>query len=148
MPSIRCYSCTTLNADRLLSDVQDLNWKRWLENVRYVSRTEQCNDYFEPIDALRSGVRSQECEDGVCLKMWFREAQGSAQVWRSCIPNSQNKIRPDCTRILSSQGEMEVCTCDGNLCNASTNKYFELFNVWFALTIVFFTRKVHCEIFW
>ncbi|KAI1725420.1 hypothetical protein DdX_02078 [Ditylenchus destructor] len=90
--AIRCYSCTTLNADRLLSDVTDNNWKRWLEN---------------PVIALRSGVQSQECEDGVCLKMWFKE-------------------NGDCTRISSSQGEMEVCTCDGNLCNGVNNQTFNV----------------------
>lgn len=45
--AIWCYSCTTLNADRLLNDVQDINWKNWLENVRYVSRAKECNDHFD-----------------------------------------------------------------------------------------------------
>uniref|UniRef100_A0AC34PWD1 Protein quiver n=1 Tax=Panagrolaimus sp. JU765 TaxID=591449 RepID=A0AC34PWD1_9BILA len=119
MRTIRCYSCTTMDADRLLSDVQDQNWRRWLENVRFVPNTEECNDNFAPEIALRSGVRSQECENGVCMKMWFREKNGNSQVWRSCIPNAQEQIRSDCTRITSSQGDMEVCTCDGNLCNKS-----------------------------
>lgn len=43
---IRCYSCTTMDADELLQDVQDPNWRRWLENVRYVPHTEDCNDPF------------------------------------------------------------------------------------------------------
>lgn len=46
MRTIRCYSCTTMDADRLLSDVQDQNWRRWLENVRFVPNTEECNDNF------------------------------------------------------------------------------------------------------
>uniref|UniRef100_A0A914X0J0 UPAR/Ly6 domain-containing protein qvr n=1 Tax=Plectus sambesii TaxID=2011161 RepID=A0A914X0J0_9BILA len=106
-----------MDADRLLNDVQDANWRRWLENVRFVPKTDQCNDAFLPEAALRSGVRSQECEDGVCMKMWFKEKNGNSQVWRSCIPNAVDQIRSDCTRISSSEGDMEVCTCDGNLCN-------------------------------
>uniref|UniRef100_A0AC35G3X6 Uncharacterized protein n=1 Tax=Panagrolaimus sp. PS1159 TaxID=55785 RepID=A0AC35G3X6_9BILA len=96
-----------MDADRLLSDVQDQNWRRWLENVRFVPNTEECNDNFAPEVALRSGVRSQECIDGVCMKMWFKEKNGNSQVWRSCIPNAQEQIRSDCTRITSSQGDME-----------------------------------------
>lgn len=46
MRTIRCYSCTTMDADRLLSDVQDQNWRRWLENVRFVPNTDECNDSF------------------------------------------------------------------------------------------------------
>ncbi|KAE9550740.1 hypothetical protein FO519_006041 [Halicephalobus sp. NKZ332] len=60
----------------LLCDVQDQNWRRWLENVRFVPNTDECNDSFAPEIALRSGVRSQECENGVCMKMWFREKNG------------------------------------------------------------------------
>ncbi|KAK0396637.1 hypothetical protein QR680_001796 [Steinernema hermaphroditum] len=117
--TIRCYSCTTMDADRLLDDVQDPNWRQWLDNVRFVPNTDACNDNFLPEHAIRSGVRSQECENGVCMKMWFKEKNGNSQVWRSCIPKSQEQIRSDCTRISSSQGDMEVCTCDGNLCNFS-----------------------------
>uniref|UniRef100_A0A914E770 Uncharacterized protein n=1 Tax=Acrobeloides nanus TaxID=290746 RepID=A0A914E770_9BILA len=71
-----------MNADRLLSDVQDPNWRRWLENVRYVPNTEECNDHFVPEIALRDGVRSQECENGVCMKMWFKERNGNSQIVR------------------------------------------------------------------
>uniref|UniRef100_A0A1I7Z433 UPAR/Ly6 domain-containing protein qvr n=1 Tax=Steinernema glaseri TaxID=37863 RepID=A0A1I7Z433_9BILA len=118
--TIRCYSCTTMDADRLLEDVQDPNWRQWLDNVRFVPNTKACNDDFVQAHAIRSGVRSQECENGVCMKMWFKEKNGNSQVWRSCIPKSQEQIRSDCTRISSSQGDMEVCTCDGNLCNFSS----------------------------
>lgn len=31
---------------------------------------------FKPELALRSGVKSQECDNGVCMKMWFKEKQG------------------------------------------------------------------------
>ncbi|VDD96405.1 unnamed protein product [Enterobius vermicularis] len=58
---------------------------------------------FKPELALRSGVKSQECDNGVCMKMWFKEKQGK-RLWRSCIPNGKEQIRSDCTRISSSQG--------------------------------------------
>ncbi|GMR60312.1 hypothetical protein PMAYCL1PPCAC_30507, partial [Pristionchus mayeri] len=116
---IRCYSCTTMDAEQLLQDVQDPNWRRWLENVRYVPHTNDCNDPFLTDRALRSGVRSQVCDNGVCMKMWFQQKDGTANVWRSCIPNAREQIRSDCTRISSAQGDMEVCTCDSHLCNSS-----------------------------
>ncbi|TMS36273.1 hypothetical protein L596_003475 [Steinernema carpocapsae] len=135
--TIRCYSCTTMEADRLLEDVQDPNWRQWLDNVRYVPHTDACNDDFVPEYAIRSGVRSQECENGVCMKMWFKEKNGNSQVWRSCIPKSQEQIRSDCTRISSSQGDMEVCTCDSNLCNASDGPDAGVVLVFFAMFLLF-----------
>ncbi|GMT36678.1 hypothetical protein PFISCL1PPCAC_27975, partial [Pristionchus fissidentatus] len=51
----RCYSCTTMNAEQLLMDVQ----------------TDR---------ALRSGVRSQVCDNGVCMKMWFQQKDGNAII--------------------------------------------------------------------
>uniref|UniRef100_A0A0N5AKK9 UPAR/Ly6 domain-containing protein qvr n=1 Tax=Syphacia muris TaxID=451379 RepID=A0A0N5AKK9_9BILA len=139
--SIRCYSCTTMDADQLLNDVQDPNWRRWLENLRYVPQTEHCNDYFRVIPelALRSGVKSQECDNGVCMKMWFKEKQGKSQVWRSCIPNGKLQIRADCTRISSSLGDLEVCTCDSNLCNSFTplKPSFTTLFIYFLCIILF-----------
>ncbi|KAF8355682.1 sssh-1 [Pristionchus pacificus] len=52
---IRCYSCTTMDAEQLLQDVQ----------------TDR---------ALRSGVRSQVCDNGVCMKMWFQQKDGKNSV--------------------------------------------------------------------
>ena len=117
--------------------------------------------------ALRDGVRSNECTNGVCMKMAFVERSGNAHVWRSCIPNAKDQIRTDCTKIASGEGRkfcdlqtfpifflpfrkntnkfvaimtsglsrklvftekltvffkglLEVCTCDGNLCNSTS----------------------------
>ncbi|CAJ0564968.1 unnamed protein product, partial [Mesorhabditis spiculigera] len=119
---IRCYSCTSMEAEQLLNDVTDPNWRRWLENVRNVPYTETCKDYFQVDRAIRSGVKNQNCEDGACMKMWFQEVNGASHVWRSCIPNARDQIRSDCTRVSTSQGEMEVCTCTGNLCNSSPQR--------------------------
>ncbi|KHN88465.1 hypothetical protein Tcan_06423 [Toxocara canis] len=117
LSSIMCYTCTTIDADRLLSDLYDATWRRWLQNVRFVPKTQQCGDFFVPELALRSGTRSHACDDGVCMKMWFKEISGNSHVWRGCVPNAHQHVRSDCTRISSSQGEMELCTCDNNLCN-------------------------------
>ncbi|PIC20856.1 hypothetical protein B9Z55_025903 [Caenorhabditis nigoni] len=115
---IRCYACTTIDANAMLSEISDPNWLRWLENVRYVPFSQKCIDYFEVDQALRDGVRSNECSNGVCMKMIFQEKSGISHVWRSCIPNAKEQIRSDCTKITSGEGNLEVCTCDGNLCNS------------------------------
>uniref|UniRef100_A0A0M3HND8 Zf-RVT domain-containing protein n=1 Tax=Ascaris lumbricoides TaxID=6252 RepID=A0A0M3HND8_ASCLU len=104
LTSIRCYACTTMNVDRLLSDVYDATWRRWLANVRFVPKSQQCDDFFEPELALRSGVRNQACNNGVCMKMWFKGNKGNNHIWRGCISKTQKQVRPDCTRILSSEG--------------------------------------------
>ncbi|KAF1749158.1 hypothetical protein GCK72_025625 [Caenorhabditis remanei] len=117
---IRCYACTTIDANAMLSEISDPNWLRWLENVRYVPFSQKCIDYFEVDQALRDGVRSNECSNGVCMKMIFQEKNGINHVWRSCIPNAKEQIRSDCTKITSGEGNLEVCTCDGNLCNSGT----------------------------
>ena len=58
----------------------------------------------------------------MCMKMWFRERggilckkyslspilAGDQQVWRSCIRGAAGKIRADCTKISSGEGDMEV----------------------------------------
>ncbi|CAI79224.1 UPAR/Ly6 domain-containing protein qvr [Caenorhabditis elegans] len=118
---IRCYACTTIDANAMLSEISDPNWLRWLENVRYVPFSQKCIDYFEVDQALRDGVRSNECSNGVCMKMIFQEKSGINHVWRSCIPNAKEQIRSDCTKITSGEGNLEVCTCDGNLCNNDVN---------------------------
>uniref|UniRef100_A0A914DR59 Secreted protein n=1 Tax=Acrobeloides nanus TaxID=290746 RepID=A0A914DR59_9BILA len=41
-----CYSCTTIDAGRLLSNIEDLNWRRWLDKIRYIPHIEECNDHF------------------------------------------------------------------------------------------------------
>ncbi|CAL2051533.1 unnamed protein product [Caenorhabditis brenneri] len=119
---IRCYACTTIDANAMLSEISDPNWLRWLENVRYVPFSQKCIDYFEVDQALRDGVRSNECSNGVCMKMIFQEKNGISHVWRSCIPNAKEQIRSDCTKITSGEGNLEVCTCDGNLCNSGTTR--------------------------
>ncbi|CAI2358234.1 unnamed protein product [Caenorhabditis sp. 36 PRJEB53466] len=116
---IRCYACTTIDANAMLSEISDPNWLRWLENVRYVPFSQKCIDSFEVDLALRDGVRSSECGQGVCMKMIFQEKNGISHVWRSCIPNARDQIRSDCTKISSGEGNLEVCTCDGNLCNGA-----------------------------
>ncbi|VDM47226.1 unnamed protein product [Toxocara canis] len=80
LSSIMCYTCTTIDADRLLSDLYDATWRRWLQNVRFVPKTQQCDDFFVPELALRSGTRSHACDDGVCMKMWFKEISGPETV--------------------------------------------------------------------
>lgn len=42
-----CYSCTSLDVDQIINEVQDLNWKQWLENVRFASKTPNCYDPFK-----------------------------------------------------------------------------------------------------
>ncbi|KAL3095404.1 hypothetical protein niasHS_007503 [Heterodera schachtii] len=118
---LHCYSCSTIDAVRLMAEVHDPNWHNWLEQVRTVPRTAKCADPFETVSALRHGVRSQLCSDGICLKLWFRDHQkgGDGHVWRWCAKNAEGRLRADCTHIKSSKGELEVCTCEGNLCNGS-----------------------------
>ncbi|CAI5455751.1 unnamed protein product [Caenorhabditis angaria] len=134
---IRCYACTTIDANAMLSEISDPNWLRWLENVRYVQFSQQCADYFEVDLALRDGVKSTECSNGVCMKMIFQERNGVSHVWRNCIPNAKEQIRSDCTKITSGEGDLEVCTCDGNLCNISSSKA-TLISIVFALFFVMF----------
>lgn len=49
---IRCYACTTIDANAMLSEISDPNWLRWLENVRYVPYSQRCIDYFEVLEHL------------------------------------------------------------------------------------------------
>uniref|UniRef100_A0A183BIA8 Protein quiver n=1 Tax=Globodera pallida TaxID=36090 RepID=A0A183BIA8_GLOPA len=104
-----------------MAELRDPSWRDWLEKVRMVPRTAKCADPFKTVSALRHGVRSQSCTEGICLKLWFRDHQrgGDGHVWRWCAPNGEGRLREDCTRIRSSQGELELCTCEGNLCNGS-----------------------------
>uniref|UniRef100_A0A0N5BH54 UPAR/Ly6 domain-containing protein qvr n=1 Tax=Strongyloides papillosus TaxID=174720 RepID=A0A0N5BH54_STREA len=118
--NIRCYSCTSLNAKKVLNDVKDYHWHKWMENMLYVQFTEGCSDSFEPDIALRSGAKSQECQGGMCMKMSLTHHNGTSKVWRGCIPKSQNQIKADCTKVSSNEGSMELCTCDGHLCNNTT----------------------------
>uniref|UniRef100_A0A0N5A3Q9 UPAR/Ly6 domain-containing protein qvr n=1 Tax=Parastrongyloides trichosuri TaxID=131310 RepID=A0A0N5A3Q9_PARTI len=133
--NIRCYSCTSLDAEKILKDVQDYNWHKWIENMRYVPNTEGCSDEFAADIALRSGARSQECEAGLCMKLSLAHINGTAKVWRGCIPKSQNQIRTDCTKISSSQGSMELCTCNGHLCNKSVKINY---NIFYLITFTLF----------
>ncbi|CEF70914.1 Hypothetical protein SRAE_X000024400 [Strongyloides ratti] len=115
--NIRCYSCTSLDGEKLLNDIKDYNWHKWMENIRYVPYTDGCSDTFTPDIALRSGAKSQECENGICMKMSLMYLNRTSKVWRGCIPKSKNQIRTDCTKISSNEGSMELCTCDNHLCN-------------------------------
>ncbi|KAL6723286.1 hypothetical protein Aduo_018307 [Ancylostoma duodenale] len=115
----RCYVCTTIDANAMLKEIADPNWLRWLENVRYAPYSEQCADDFKVDLALRGGVKNHECSQGVCMKMVIQQKNGMSYVWRSCITQSKKQIRQDCTRVSSSEGNLEVCTCGSNLCNGS-----------------------------
>uniref|UniRef100_A0A0K0DYZ6 UPAR/Ly6 domain-containing protein qvr n=1 Tax=Strongyloides stercoralis TaxID=6248 RepID=A0A0K0DYZ6_STRER len=117
--NIRCYSCTSLDGEKLLNDIKDFNWHKWMENIRYAPFTDGCSDTFTPDVALRSGAKSQECENGICMKMELTQVNGTSNVWRGCIPKSKDQIRPDCTKISSNQGSMEICTCNSHLCNSN-----------------------------
>jgi len=115
----KCYSCTTPDAEATLRGVRDKDWQRWLNSVKSVPRSPTCADPFVQDSAVRSGASLEDCVKGVCMKMWFRERSGRIQIWRTCIPNAKGVVRTDCTKITSSEGDMEVCTCDGNACNSA-----------------------------
>jgi len=115
----KCYSCTTPDAEATLRGVQDKDWQRWLNSVRSVPRSPACSDPYDSNVAVRSGALLEDCEKGVCMKMWFQERSGKVQIWRTCIPNAKGVVRTDCTKITSSEGDMEVCTCDGHACNSA-----------------------------
>lgn len=58
-------------------------------------------------------------------------------MWRTCIPSAKGQVRTDCTKISSSEGDMEVCTCEGEFCNgASTLLKLPLFVIFFLSTLV------------
>uniref|UniRef100_A0A1I7WLA7 Bestrophin homolog n=1 Tax=Heterorhabditis bacteriophora TaxID=37862 RepID=A0A1I7WLA7_HETBA len=44
---IRCYACTTIEANTMLNEISDPHWLRWLENVRYVPFSQHCEDDFK-----------------------------------------------------------------------------------------------------
>ncbi|KAK6765980.1 hypothetical protein RB195_025722 [Necator americanus] len=121
----------------MLKEIADPNWLRWLENVKYAPYSEQCADNFKVELALRGGVRNQECSQGVCMKMVIQQKDGMSYVWRSCISQANKQIRQDCTRVSSSEGNLEVCTCDGNLCNNSVR-----FSIFPSLIAVSFMRLI------
>lgn len=50
---LRCFSCTTLNADRLVAEVRDPGWRAWLQQIRMVPRTSYCGDLFRACSAFR-----------------------------------------------------------------------------------------------
>ena len=72
------------------------------------------------------------------MKMWFRERHGEQQVWRSCIRGAQGKIRSDCTKITSGDGDMEVCTCAGHLCNGAATAMLNTIAMIITAAIFFF----------
>ncbi|OZC09968.1 hypothetical protein X798_03074 [Onchocerca flexuosa] len=45
--TMKCYACTTIDADGFLDDIQDWSWKKWLENIRSVPKMKQCGDKFD-----------------------------------------------------------------------------------------------------
>lgn len=76
----------------------------------------------QPGEALRAGAKSQLCEEGACVKLSVREKTSAALVWRSCLPDAAAHVRSDCTMVTTSAGELEICTCTGNLCNAASRR--------------------------
>ena len=84
MRTIRCYSCTTMDADRLLSDVQDQNWRRWLENVRFVPNTEECNDNFavSHFANFRKSSMNYYSQKSHCDQVWEVRNVRMEYVWR------------------------------------------------------------------
>lgn len=44
--TMKCYACTTIDAEGFLDDIQNLSWKKWLENIRFVPKMKQCGDKF------------------------------------------------------------------------------------------------------
>lgn len=73
-----CYSCTTLDADQLLREVSDPDWQQWLTRVRNVPKTDSCGIKFDGDTALLNGAQSQQCQGGICMKLWFKERNGKA----------------------------------------------------------------------
>lgn len=60
-------------------------------------------------------------------------------MWRTCIPSAKGQVRTDCTKISSSEGDMEVCTCEGDLCNgASTLVIMPLFIIFFLSLFIIY----------
>lgn len=73
----------------------------------------------------------------------YRCFSGGNQIWRTCIPNGKGQVRTDCTKVVSGEGDMEVCTCYGNLCNGANKigrTYFVCFGfiLFFGLKFVFY----------
>ncbi|MFH4979174.1 hypothetical protein AB6A40_005883 [Gnathostoma spinigerum] len=140
MAIVRCYSCTTIDANTVLND-DETKWRRWLEDSGYVPTTVGCADSYINENNARSGVITRNCDAGVCMKVWFRGKSDESHVWRSCVPKHQTGIRSECTKISNSQGEMELCTCEGDLCNIADTVASSRLLQFFSWIIVFFILR-------
>ncbi|VBB29293.1 unnamed protein product [Acanthocheilonema viteae] len=141
---MKCYACTTINADRFLDDIQDWSWKKWFENIRFVPKMRQCGDKFNSEDALGVYVKRQACDDGVCMKMAFTfKNSGEAYIWRNCVLNTRNEdVQPGCTQITSSKGTLDVCICDWHLCNGVVRTQIQSFNLFLIqITVSYLVNK-------
>lgn len=73
----RCYSCTTMDVDKLMREITDPDWQQWLTKVRDVPRTPHCGgDHFDNQARRTSQVPMQSCDDGICMKLLFKERHG------------------------------------------------------------------------
>lgn len=67
-----------MDADKLMREISDPDWQQWLNKVRDVPRTPYCGGaHFDRQARLSNAIPTQQCDDGICMKLYFKERHGN-----------------------------------------------------------------------
>jgi len=119
---LRCYTCSTVNGSHIVAGA-GVDPGVFLSTIPLGSLpvTHRCADPFDSGDAVRAGVVSSVCEDGLCVKINYTDKWTErVDVLRACLPRSRGVFKELCTAFSSNQALGSWCVCGYDGCNGAT----------------------------